>query len=285
MPTAQFFTDDTRAVPIGAEFVPNNGWTNPNVMTPDKPVLTSGVYFYVPSGEYGLAGEIEIEAFYPAIEATGSFSVRLGEVECVVTEMTNDSITCTIPAQEPAVAVGKVDVVVNNSAETASLVKGFKFTDGEPELSLEVNDDVNFVVTPRGGIGSGYTVATVDTNYPNGYTLSMEADGSDLVCGSNAGWTIPSVSSDGSLSNDTWGYGLGSFDPLANAGAGAWNPPSTNNWKIIPVGTADVLANQALPSAAGGDKYGIYFGAKVSFNTPPCANYTQTLIITVIANP
>jgi uncharacterized repeat protein (TIGR02543 family) len=148
-------------------------------------------------------------------------------------------------------------------------------------ISLSLSSgNVNFSASPLSGISSDYTIASVETEVPSGYTLSMEANGSDLVCGTNPSWTISSILSDGALSNDTWGYGLGAFDSVNNK----WDAPTSNIWRKIPVGAAGVLANPTVPSAVNGDKYGLFFGVKVSYVTPACVNYKQTLRITAVAN-
>jgi hypothetical protein len=203
--------------------------------------------------------------------------VKFGGSDCIVNTWTNTTITCTTTEH----AAGPVDVTVSNGSEEISLSEAFTYV--EPSLSLELSHStLNFTITPGSGIGTSYTVATVETNNTVGYNLSMEANGSNLVCAANSAWTIPSISNNGNLVDDSWGYGLGDFDEAANAGAGAWSPPST--WHKIPTSTGDTLFDSDSPSADSGDLHGVYFGVKVGFNTTACANYTQTLTITVVAN-
>jgi hypothetical protein len=146
-------------------------------------------------------------------------------------------------------------------------------------LSVSGGGAVAFSLTPGGGANAGYVVATVRTDNPSGYTLSMEASGGDLVCSTNAAWTIPSIAADGALADDTWGYGLSS----------SWtgsvpDAPGVSDWKKIPVGAADTLASSGAVSAVGGDDYGVYFGGKASFATPACNAYKRTLTITAVGS-
>jgi hypothetical protein len=138
--------------------------------------------------------------------------------------------------------------------------------------------DVEFSVTPNAGIGSGYSVATVRTNNQTGYTLSMVADGESLVCAGHASWTVPSIAADGDLEDDSWGYGVST----------TWtgrvpDAPGAGGWRVIPTSAADgVLASPSAPTTEVGDKYGLYFGAKVSYSTPACSAYRQSLTITAV---
>jgi hypothetical protein len=192
--------------------------------------------------------------------------------ECVVKSLTVTEIVCETSAHQ----AGVVDVVVDNGKESYTLEDGYLYV--ETRLTLLV-DNVEFTVSPAGGAEAGYTVATVTTNNPTGYRLSMVADGVDLVCVSNPEWTIPSIANDGGLSDDSWGYGMGSFDSVG----GEWKAPSDNAWRKIPVGgNGDVIGSSAAPSGDGGDFYGIYFGAKVSYVTPACVSYGQRVVVTLV---
>jgi hypothetical protein len=147
----------------------------------------------------------------------------------------------------------------------------------EPTLSLSVTpSDVGFTIGPGAGSSYGYTIATVETDNPNGYKLTLESSGSDLVCEDNSSYTIPSITSDGALTiasgnHGAWGWNIGTV------------PIEPSDWKTIPVGTPAQVADTSAPSALTGDDYGLYFGAMVD-NVQPACKYKQTLTVTVVGN-
>ncbi len=145
------------------------------------------------------------------------------------------------------------------------------------DISLELDvSSVQFSVTPSSAGESGRNVATVTTKMPTGYSLAMQANGSNLVCSSGAatGQTIPSLTADGVLpaGESRWGWNLGTFT------SGSWQEPAT--WRTIPFASPVLVAQTSSASASDGDDYGIFFGARVNALTKPCDSYDQTLTLT-----
>lgn len=139
---------------------------------------------------------------------------------------------------------------------------------------------VAFSVEPTSTGESGGSIATVTTLVPTGYSLTIEADGSDLVC--NVGSTpptIPSLVSDGAFpaGESRWGWNLGTLV------SGSWQAPTT--WQTIPVGSPKLIASTNSASALAGDDYGIYFGARVNYQQEPCNDYTQDVTLTATSKP
>jgi hypothetical protein len=192
---------------------------------------------------------------------------------CTVKTLTATEIVCITTSHQ----VGLVDITVNNGTESHTLENGYLYV--ETNLTLLV-DNVKLTVSPAAGAETGYTVATVTTNSPTGYSLLMVANGTDLVCLSDPTQKIPSITTNGNLIDDSWGYGLGSFD----SSLGIWSPPTSNAWRKVPVGgSGDTIGSSTAPSEENGDLFGVYFGVKVSHTTPACADYQQSLTITLEA--
>jgi hypothetical protein len=196
----------------------------------------------------------------------------------------------TLTFKTPAGSLGVVDVVIGGlglaNGESVALEDAWEY---EISLSLSVSPSVvSFSVTPSGGVGSGYNVATVKTDSPTGYKLSMESNGADLVCEGNALYVMPSVVSDGVLNiavgkHSAWGWNV--VAPVADGGS--WTgtvPDEPSVWKTVPVGTPDTLATTSAASAIAGDDYGIFFGAIADWEQPAC-KYKQDLTVTAIINP
>jgi hypothetical protein len=224
--------------------------------------VVTGVNFAVPDGEYNQSGV----AFW-LVES--GVTVATAEASCVVDSDTQ--MTCETP---PFVA-GAADVLVFSNTGTMwrRLVDGFYF--GELSLSLSV-DSVAFSVAPGGNVGADYTVATVWTDNPSGYELSLEADGAELVCKDNGSYTIPSIASDGALTvasgkHGAWGWNISTV------------PIEPSSWRVIPFGAPALMASTSAVSALNGDEYNLFFGAVVDYGQPAC-EYRQVLTITVVAN-
>lgn len=207
-----------------------------------------------------------------AVQLSGPSTGGWVDISAACTVVDDDEVDCTMPAN----AAETVVVWLQVDTDLAYDYIQWDYVYEQPTISFGLSDnEVSFVASPSGGIGSGYTVATVETNSPLGYTLSLVADGEELVCESD-GWTIPSIASTGSLIDDTWGYGL------STTWAGVV-PDLPANWRKIPTNAADgKLADPEAPTVAGGDKYGLYFGAQVSYDTQACTDYTRSLMVTVI---
>jgi hypothetical protein len=247
------------------------------------------------NGEYGLYDRVN-GVFYRAGAGTlsggGSFAttVMIGDVPCAVaspaTDITNTSIVCSLPVLSPEHAVGPVDVVVNNGFDSATRVNGYSFIDVYIKLGVAPSA-VGFAVAPAAS-NSAYTITNVDTNNPNGYKLTLESSSnSNLVCESNASYTIPSIVSDGSLTIAGGNHGAWAWNvvPPTSAG-GSWTgaiPDEPTSWKTITVGTPAQVALTSTASVSGGEDYGLYFGAIADVAQVAC-HYKQVLTITAVAN-
>jgi hypothetical protein len=206
-----------------------------------------------------------------------NFTVTVGGVACASKSYTSStSVSCTTPVM----TAGTRNVVVTTDYGTSNAV-GIGFV--EPSLSLTVSlGAVGFSASPNGGTSAGYTVATVGTNNPRGYKLSLESAGSDLVCGSH---TIPSVAGDGALSIAAGKHGAWGWNVVPPGGT--WTlgePDQPNTWRIVPVGTPTVMADTNVPVPAG-ESYGVYFGAMVDSGQAACGGYLQSLTVSAVVNP
>jgi hypothetical protein len=218
----------------------------------------------------------------------GSPTVTMdGNVASEVTVMDDNTLTFKTPAG----SLGVVDVVIGGlgltNGESVALEDAWEY---EVSLSLSVSGggNVAFSLVPGGGANSGYTVATVKTDNTDGYKLTLESSGGNLVCESNASYTIPSITSDGTLTIATgnhgvWGWSVIPPSPTGSWTAGAPDEPNANDWKTIPVGAQTQMADTSTPSALAGDDYGLYFGAMVD-NVQPACEYKQVLTVTVTGN-
>jgi hypothetical protein len=204
--------------------------------------------------------------------------------------VSNTEITCVTSAH----AVGLVDVVVDNgpwgsatlpavwtdtgtssssNQVVGNIQSGFLYEAIYINLALSTND-ISYSVSPAAPENQGYTIATVGTNNPTGYDLSLVSSGSDLVCGSH---NIQSLSSTGSLIANAWGYNA--VPPSGSWTAGVPDTPTA--WKPIPVGLGESLHSSG--SATAGEDTGIYFGTKVNSTQAACNSYARTLTVTALA--
>jgi hypothetical protein len=208
-------------------------------------------------------------------------TVKFGTVaaSCTVDSLTK--LTCTAPAQ----ATGTVDIVVATAYGTITKTGGYTYE--IPYLDLTVSpDNVGFTVKPNEGVNSEYVIATVKTNNPGGYTLTLEAANSDLVCEDDAGFVIPSIASDGALTIAAGNHGAWGWNVVVPASSGgAWTggvPNKPVSWRKLPAaGVEDLITSSSAESAVAGDDYGLYFGAVVDWAQAAC-RYRQGLVVTVV---
>jgi hypothetical protein len=157
------------------------------------------------------------------------------------------------------------------------------------ELWLDLNiGDVGFTISGGSGTGLGYTVASVGTNSKNGYSLSLESAGSELVCKDNGSYVIPSIATDGALVIDSAGGKHGAWGWSVVPPSGAWtggvpDVPNTNAWRTVPFGTSAVMGSFATRPPSAGHNYGLYFGTIVDMGQAACV-YEQTLTVSLVAN-
>jgi len=171
---------------------------------------------------------------------------------------------------------------------TANVMLYAKWTVGDETLSLSSCSTVAIDVSP-GYMSSGLCQVDVTTNSYYGYTLTMQASGSNLER-SSGGQTIPSTS--GTIASPTglsgassaWGFrmdGLGGFGsgPTTVEG-GVFN--SAYTWAAAPT-TETTLRTTGVATSSGGDDTTIWFGVAT---TPGqlYGSYAQTVTWTAIAN-
>ena len=150
------------------------------------------------------------------------------------------------------------------------------------ETSLSMTTaNINLVmeVTNPNGTFSASTPAefTVTTNNYSGYTLSVRAkennaDNSKLLNGSYEFNSISAASSENDFTNGTWGYKPSKINSSANTDF--LPAPSYAGDTLDVTATANNNANT----------YSIALGAKADYSLPN-GNYTNTFVITAIANP
>ena len=140
-----------------------------------------------------------------------------------------------------------------------------------PSISINSNTVTALVdVGDFNTLKTGNTIISVTTTNPTGYTMTLTTSGAstNLVSGTN---TIPTLSSNSSVSSfpvGRWGYSLDNT---------TYRPaPSVS-------GSGDTLATTSEANSAA-NTYTLYIGAKVA-NTQPSGTYTNTLVITAVANP
>jgi hypothetical protein len=222
-----------------------------------------------------------------ALAATNSYGVRVqddGWVALSCSVVGTDEIHCTMPAH--AAGNSAVWLMIYTGAYYDYIMWGYEYKEATISLAVTPND-VSFVVIPGSNGSSGYTIATVETDNPGGYSLSLESNGAELVCEDNGSYTIPSIASDGGLTIAGGNHGAWGWNVVAPAAAGGvWAlgvPDVPTTWRTIPFGASATMANASTPSTIDGDKYGLYFGA-IADNGQASCHYKQVLIITAVPN-
>ncbi|MDR2063672.1 MAG: hypothetical protein LBQ02_02680 [Candidatus Nomurabacteria bacterium] len=130
------------------------------------------------------------------------------------------------------------------------------------------SSDINLAVMPNVET-SDYTQVTVDTTATNGYklTMSVSTSDSDLICGTDNSYTIPSIASAGNLNSNTWGF------------SHATNTAIPSTWQPIPASSPITLTNKTAPTITGGDTTYLHFGVKADYSQQPC-DYTSQITLT-----
>ncbi|MDR2063592.1 MAG: hypothetical protein LBQ02_02255 [Candidatus Nomurabacteria bacterium] len=185
----------------------------------------------------------------------------------------------TVYADAPAQNVQRYEIIINADPNVppANNIQRYNIIIKTPVYLTLSTSNVNLTAVP-GSIVSDYTEVMVETT-ATGYTLSMApyTDSSNsLVCG---GYTIPSTNNatDGNtLKTNTWGFSY----------TASTDTPSENAWYPIPstVAGATILENKSNVAAPIEDVAYLHFGVKTNYAQPPCANYTNTMVLTGEAN-
>jgi hypothetical protein len=152
-----------------------------------------------------------------------------------------------------------------------------KWTELSLTLSVEGGGIINIGSLIPGGAGDtdfnyGSAKATVTTNNPTGWDLSFSTTNTAMQCttqGSTA--TIPSISSEGTLSANSWGWNWSTTQPT---------PTTSSQFKPVAVGV-NPITDSASPSPTGTDTY-LYFGAYAGMDTTACT-YNNTITVTAVA--
>jgi hypothetical protein len=204
------------------------------------------------------------------------------------------SISCTLPVFNYS-AAGVKDVVVVNPDGTSTVNAGAKYTVVAQYLELSTDGNVQIDVNP-GTFSSKRSIATVSTNAPNGYVLSIQADSSNLthtiptntiptLTGFSA--AAPSSASNtssliGNGNNSFWAYRVTNQGNFGANTTQETNASSTNfSWATIPTtntiirtGTTTDNLTTNIPQATD-----IWYGTAAAGNQG-AGNYTTTITYT-----
>jgi hypothetical protein len=163
----------------------------------------------------------------------------------------------------------EIRINANPSIPPASHVQRYRIAVTEPaylSLSLSSDEVVMGSVVPEEMV-SDYTVVTVQTTAQEGYGLSAQAGGGDLVCGSDNSYIIPSVGREGDLGVGSWGFGY----------VNGVEAPSS--WQPVPTVLTQIGGGTAATDVTGDVGY-LHFGLRIGYNQPPCDNYAQVMTLT-----
>jgi hypothetical protein len=173
----------------------------------------------------------------------------------------------SVLAQSNPTSETLVEVVVNSTLSISSDASG-----GTVSLNVTplVADD-----STGGTLVTGNETITVTTNNPNGYTLTIEnndsnlnlVSGSDNIAASTAPFGTPAALS-ASGATGVWGFRLASFAADTFAGV-----PANGSPQII----------SSTSAAASGDTTVVTWGVAVT-TAQPAGTYSDTVIYTVIDN-
>lgn len=211
---------------------------------------------------------------------------------CTISDVTNDTITCTTTAHD----IGLVSVTVNNSVEIGVMeaaadpievdkpmldnsgrsIGGFLYEE-DIFISIDVSSDrVNLELDSSTSFDQDYMTVGVTTNNPIGYTLSIKSGGINLICEDSSGLTIPSTIG-GTIDPGSWGFQVG-LSTTANGWAAA--PLSTT---VIASSNSPTFNPLSLPAPANTRVNFAVREGQSAFITS-CTQYSQTIIYTVMAN-
>jgi hypothetical protein len=211
-------------------------------------------------------------------------TVTFDGVAAEVESCTNTEIVVTTPPH-PA---GLVDVAVNNGLTTATypalwtdtgtntstdnsianIASGYLYQDIYLTLSANKNN-----ITMGGLPGILYTdslIATVTTNNPDGYNLTIESSQPNLKCTIGASdYYINALSTTpGSMVDNRWGYGTGSTLPAA--------------WTGVTSSPSSPLSSSTSATPESGTPTTVWFGTKFNHAQPACSSYTTTVLLTAV---
>jgi len=191
----------------------------------------------------------------------------------------NQVITVTTPAH----IAGVVDIEFIGDFGTHTEADSYTYQDHF--INISGADDIMIILDYQAASqdfdGADVAVVDVTTNNSDGYTLTMRSDDStrsnNLVCESSSSDSFgPTANSPGVLSNNSWGYQMGS-----SPSSSAWRPVPTTN--ISPVLVNSGQATGPSQDGQDSDSTSISFGARATLQQKPCI-YWGTVTFTAVVN-
>jgi hypothetical protein len=172
--------------------------------------------------------------------------------------------------------LGLVDVELGLDSEVVGFDDGFEYILASyiKIMSDKAAATVNVSPTWGGATASDHLTVTTETNWSKGFTLEIaeSGSGSSLTCGSGAslGTTLP-VTTDNVTTIDLnrWAVGVGT----ASSEPTLWRSVSAVPWDLDSLGTA------------GSKTTHIYYGARLDYMQPACADYSGSVTITAAVVP
>jgi hypothetical protein len=191
-------------------------------------------------------------------------TVTVGGLACTnVTVLSDTQLTCTVPANDVA---GPVDVSVTTPTGTVTQTGGYTYI--APTLSITGVSNVDLGKVLPGNFVSANTSLTVNSDYPDGYTLQISSNTSstDMV---NGGYSIPALTEPNFGTSSAWGYSL-----------------DNSTWQgVPPLGSALPLGLIDSPTSAypsNTHDYTIYYGLQAGA-TQASGKYQTTVLYTAIS--
>lgn len=166
-----------------------------------------------------------------------------------------------------------------NSARAAENTASIS-VNAKPMLSISGATDVDMTITPSmsATFSSSSTTLGVKTNNPTGYAVYVNTKNNQpTLAHESSSTTINAIAAttDGitsaNFAANTWGFAIGNVAPSA-----------TTLYKPVPGAISEPTVTTA--TIATNDTYHLAFGAAVD-TTIPSGNYSNTVIVSVIANP
>jgi hypothetical protein len=218
----------------------------------------------------------------PTTTGTPTYSITFDGLSATnVSVVDNNDGTETITATTPAHSAGLVDVVISNGIDTVTMSDAYTYDALYISLTID-NSNINIgsgsglTPTPSGTFGSSSNTATVKTNNPTGYVLSIATDTddsnlkhtslSDVISPTNGTWSTKT-----SLQTNTWGF------TLTN------NPQDSQTvWSAVPNKQTPLTIKTTNQANETGDSTNIFYGVKVDM-TKPAGVYQAIVTYSVLA--
>jgi hypothetical protein len=229
-------------------------------------------------------------------------SVTVGGSPCVsYTIASNTSISCVLP---PFSTVGHKPVVIkgSNNVGIAAVPRPggpASYTVVDQYIEIAANGTVPITIIPN-RFSSNKSIATVSTNSPNGYVLSMQASSTNLTKTTTPTGTISTIASSytpaapSSATNTSnligsssfWGYRVTNQDSFGTTTAQETNSQTTAySWATIPTTDTTVRTGTTTDDLTTNvpQTTDIWFGVSATLDRPP-GTYVVEIIYTVAPN-